>query len=50
MILFVGQLTPFLSLPYVNEYVGHQSVYKERCKDTVINCIDTEKFVWNMAT
>jgi flavin reductase (DIM6/NTAB) family NADH-FMN oxidoreductase RutF len=31
-------------------FIGHQSVYKGRSKDTVINCIDTNEFVWNMAT
>jgi hypothetical protein len=31
-------------------FVGHQSVYKWRQKDTVLNCIDTNEFVWNMPT
>jgi hypothetical protein len=34
----------------VVSFVGHQSVYKWRQKDTVINCIDTNEFVWNMPT
>ncbi|RDW85450.1 hypothetical protein BP5796_03775 [Coleophoma crateriformis] len=31
-------------------FVGHQSLYKRRSKDTVMNCIETNEFVWNMAT
>ena len=31
-------------------FVGHQSVYKGRAKDTVMNCIETNEFVWNMPT
>jgi len=31
-------------------FVGHQSVYKWRQKDTVLNCIETNEFVWNMPT
>jgi flavin reductase (DIM6/NTAB) family NADH-FMN oxidoreductase RutF len=31
-------------------FVGHQSLYKQRSKDTVMNCIETNEFVWNMAT
>lgn len=31
-------------------FVGHQSVYKRRSKDTVRNCIETNEFVWNMPT
>ncbi|KAH9204242.1 hypothetical protein DL95DRAFT_529347 [Leptodontidium sp. 2 PMI_412] len=31
-------------------FVAHQSVYKMRSKDTVQNCIETNEFVWNMAT
>ena len=31
-------------------FVGHQSVYKRRSKDTVINCMETNEFVWNMPT
>lgn len=34
----------------VCRFVGHQSVYKRRSKDTVINCIETNEFVWNMPT
>ena len=30
-------------------FVGHQSVYEERSKDSVLNCIATNEFVWNMA-
>jgi flavin reductase (DIM6/NTAB) family NADH-FMN oxidoreductase RutF len=29
--------------------VGPQSLYKCRSKDTVMNCIDTNEFIWNMA-
>ena len=31
-------------------FVGHQSLYKQSSKDTVMNCIETNEFVWNMAT
>ena len=31
-------------------FVGHQSLYKRRSKDTIMNCIETNEFVWNMAT
>ncbi|WYZ43083.1 hypothetical protein EsH8_VI_000782 [Colletotrichum jinshuiense] len=31
-------------------FVGHQSLYKLRSKDTVLNCIETNEFVWNMPT
>jgi len=31
-------------------FIGHQSVYKRRSKDSVINARDTGEFVWNMAT
>lgn len=29
-------------------FIGHQSLYKKRSKDTVMNCIETNEFVWNM--
>ncbi|KAK9481780.1 hypothetical protein V1527DRAFT_486298 [Lipomyces starkeyi] len=31
-------------------FVGHQSVYKRRSKDSVVNARETGEFVWNMAT
>ncbi|KAH8649564.1 hypothetical protein BGZ61DRAFT_376068 [Ilyonectria robusta] len=31
-------------------FIGHQSLYKKRQRDTVANCIETNEFVWNMAT
>jgi flavin reductase (DIM6/NTAB) family NADH-FMN oxidoreductase RutF len=31
-------------------FIGHQSVYKRRSKDSVVNARDTGEFVWNMAT
>jgi len=31
-------------------FIAHQSVYKGRSKDSVVNCNDTNEFVWNMAT
>jgi flavin reductase (DIM6/NTAB) family NADH-FMN oxidoreductase RutF len=31
-------------------FIGHQSIYKSRSKDSVINARDTGEFVWNMAT
>ncbi|KAK8912047.1 hypothetical protein VCV18_013027 [Metarhizium anisopliae] len=31
-------------------FIGHQSVYKKRSKDSVVNARDTGEFVWNMAT
>ena len=33
-----------------DRFVGHQSLYKRRAKDTVMNCIETNEFVWNMPT
>lgn len=33
-----------------SSFVGHQSLYKLRSKDTVLNCIETNEFVWNMPT
>ncbi|OCK99072.1 uncharacterized protein K441DRAFT_703091 [Cenococcum geophilum 1.58] len=29
-------------------FIAHQSLYKKRSKDTVMNCIETNEFVWNM--
>ena len=34
----------------MRRFVGHQSVYKNRSRDTVMNCIETNEFVWNMPT
>jgi len=31
-------------------FIGHQSPYKRRSKDSVVNARDTNEFVWNMAT
>lgn len=31
-------------------FIGHQSVYKSRSKDSVINAQETGEFVWNMPT
>ncbi|KAH8703931.1 hypothetical protein BGW36DRAFT_287926 [Talaromyces proteolyticus] len=31
-------------------FIGHQSAYKRRSKDSVVNASDTGEFVWNMAT
>ncbi|TVY91879.1 Uncharacterized protein LAWI1_G003169, partial [Lachnellula willkommii] len=31
-------------------FIGHQSVYKRRSKDSVVNAKETGEFVWNMAT
>lgn len=31
-------------------FIGHQSAYKRRSKDSVVNARDTGEFVWNMAT
>ncbi|KAN0073987.1 hypothetical protein V8E54_007924 [Elaphomyces granulatus] len=31
-------------------FIGHQSVYKGRSRDSVVNARDTGEFVWNMAT
>ncbi|RFU82171.1 flavin reductase like domain [Trichoderma arundinaceum] len=31
-------------------FIGHQDLYKKRSRDTVMNCIETNEFVWNMAT
>ena len=31
-------------------FVAHQSVYKRRSKDSVVNARETGEFVWNMAT
>lgn len=31
-------------------FVGHQSVYKRRSKDSVVNAREMGEFVWNMAT
>ncbi|KAH8806041.1 hypothetical protein F5884DRAFT_710023 [Xylogone sp. PMI_703] len=30
--------------------IGHQSLYKKRSKDSVVNARETGEFIWNMAT
>lgn len=41
--------TPISYLYFVS-FVGHQDLFKNRARDTVMNCIETNEFVWNMAT